>query len=105
DDPARLPLLLNGVGNDDAALRLVLALEAANDDAVVQGPKFHGSSFPVNARAGSRQGPEGAAGGFDLRPPCARLALDTRECQKLHVAARSLRGLCEPRRRTVQFRD
>src|SRR5271157_5308453 len=35
DDLALLRLLLDGVGNDDAAFRLVLALNAADDDAVV----------------------------------------------------------------------
>ncbi len=35
DDFALLRLLLDGVGNDDAALRLLLALHAADDDAVV----------------------------------------------------------------------
>ena len=38
-------LLLNGVGNDDAALRLILPLDAADDDAVVQRTKFHGTRF------------------------------------------------------------
>src|SRR5271166_536753 len=35
DDLPLLRLLLDGIGNDDAALRLVLALNAADDDAVV----------------------------------------------------------------------
>ena len=35
DDLALLRLLLDGVGNDDAALRLVFGLDAADDDAVV----------------------------------------------------------------------
>src|SRR5271168_4849237 len=41
DDLAFLRLFLDGVGNDDAALRLVLPLDAADDDAVVQGTEFH----------------------------------------------------------------
>ena len=45
DDFAFLRLLLGGVGNDDAALRLLLALEAANDDTVVQRAEFH--VFPL----------------------------------------------------------
>ena len=45
DDFALLGLLLGGVGNDDAALRLFLAFEAADDDAVMQGTEFHDLSF------------------------------------------------------------
>ena len=41
DDFALLRLLLGGVGNDDAALRLVFAFEATNDDTVVQRTEFH----------------------------------------------------------------
>ena len=48
DDFALLRLLLDGVGNDDAAFRLVLALDAADDDAVVQRTEFHGGSFPAS---------------------------------------------------------
>ena len=35
DDLALLRLLLDGIGNDDAAFRLILALNSADDDAVV----------------------------------------------------------------------
>src|SRR5271166_6432690 len=45
DDLALLRLLLDGVGNDDAAFRFVVALNAADDDAVVQRTKFHGTRF------------------------------------------------------------
>ena len=45
DDLALLRLLLDGVGNDDAAFRLVVALNAADDDAVVQRTEFHGTRF------------------------------------------------------------
>src|SRR5271168_4277779 len=48
DDLALLRLLLDGVGNDDAAFRLFLALKAADDDAVVQRTEFHGDSFPAS---------------------------------------------------------
>src|SRR5271166_3430709 len=41
DDLAFLRLLLGGVGDDDAALRLFLLVEAADDDAVMQGTEFH----------------------------------------------------------------
>ena len=54
DDLALLRLLLDGVGNDDAALRLVLAFDAADDDAVVQGSEFHGDALSVDWPAGSR---------------------------------------------------
>src|SRR5271165_903126 len=47
DDLALLRLLLDGVGNDNAAFRLILALDAADDDAVVQRTEFHGRSFPA----------------------------------------------------------
>src|SRR3954468_13298462 len=42
DDLALLRLLLGGIRDDDAALRLLFALNAADDDAVVQGTKCHG---------------------------------------------------------------
>src|SRR6185437_9815988 len=41
DDFALLRLLLGGVRNDDAALRLFLAFDATDDDAVMQGTEFH----------------------------------------------------------------
>ena len=47
DDFAFLRLFLGGVGYDDAALRLVFAFDAFDHDAVVQGPKFHGSVSSV----------------------------------------------------------
>src|SRR5271170_3731153 len=45
DDLALLRLLLGGIGDDDAALRLLLAFQATNDDAVMQRTKFHVLSF------------------------------------------------------------
>src|SRR5271154_1105826 len=45
NDLALLRLLLDGVGNDDPAFRLLLALNSADDDAVVQRTEFHGDSF------------------------------------------------------------
>src|SRR5579872_1697016 len=45
DDLALLRLFLYGVGNDDAAFRRILALEAADNDAVVQRTEFHGIAF------------------------------------------------------------
>src|SRR3984957_12151903 len=56
DDLALLRLLLDGVGNDDAALRLVLSFNAADDDAVVQGTEFHGlrSRFDLRCRPPAR---------------------------------------------------
>src|SRR4051812_7288832 len=41
DDLALLRLLLGGVRNDDAALRFLLAFNAADNDTVVQRTKFH----------------------------------------------------------------
>src|SRR5580658_1903751 len=41
DDLALLRLLLDGVGNDDAAFRLVLTLDTADDDTVMQWTEFH----------------------------------------------------------------
>src|SRR5208337_2562060 len=41
DHLAFLRLFLGGVGNDDAALCLVLSFDAADDDAVVQWTEFH----------------------------------------------------------------
>src|SRR5580700_3489680 len=40
NDLALLRLLLDGVGNDDAALGLLLALKPADDDAVLYGRNF-----------------------------------------------------------------
>src|SRR5271156_2284070 len=60
DDLALLRLLLDGVGNDDAAFRLVLALNAADDDAVLQRTEFHGDSFPASREP---------VGGERLLPP------------------------------------
>ena len=44
DDLALLRLLLGGVRNDDAGLRLLLAFEATDDDAVMQGTELHVSA-------------------------------------------------------------
>src|SRR5829696_2982833 len=44
DDLPFLRLLLGGIRNDDATLRLLFGVDAADHDAVVQGAKFHGSS-------------------------------------------------------------
>src|ERR1700722_12816521 len=54
DDLALLRLLLDGVGNDDSAFRLVLTLDTADDDAVVQWTEFHGlrSRFDLRCRPG-----------------------------------------------------
>ena len=55
DDLALLRLLLGGIGDDDAALGLLFALEAADDDAVVQGTEFHGtSSYDCERSPGGR---------------------------------------------------
>src|SRR5215470_13642906 len=42
DDFALGGFFLGGVGNDDAAGRLILGIDALNDDAVVERTKFHG---------------------------------------------------------------
>src|ERR1700734_3195298 len=52
DDLALLRLLLGGVGNDDAALRLFLSFNAADDDAVVQGTEFHEFRSRLTIRCG-----------------------------------------------------
>ena len=52
DDFALLRLLLSGVRNDDAALRLFLAFDATDDDAVMQGTEFHESFLFEIARRG-----------------------------------------------------
>src|SRR5271166_4022573 len=41
NDLTLLRLLLGGVRNDDATFRLFLAVEATDDDAVMQGTEFH----------------------------------------------------------------
>src|SRR3546814_6956736 len=43
---AFLRLFLGGIGNDNAAGRLFLSLDAANQHTIVQRTKFHASSFP-----------------------------------------------------------
>ena len=45
DDLALLRLLGGGVGDDDAAGRLGLAVDAADDDAVVQRTELHGKNL------------------------------------------------------------
>src|SRR5580704_16411166 len=54
DDLAFLRFFLGCVWNDDAAFRLVLALDAADDDAVVQWTEFHEfrSRFDLRCRPG-----------------------------------------------------
>src|SRR5215211_8122129 len=42
DDLPFLRLLLRGIRNDDATLRLLFSVDAADHDAVVQGTEFHG---------------------------------------------------------------
>jgi hypothetical protein len=49
DDFAFLRLLLGGVRDDDAALSLFLALQATDDDAVMQWTEFHESQLPVSS--------------------------------------------------------
>src|SRR5579883_910095 len=71
DDLALLRLLLGGVRNDDAALRLLLAFEATDDDAVVQGTELH-DELPISI---AREGPLARAG-FIL----GLLALKPSEC-------------------------
>src|SRR3984957_11489085 len=64
DDFALLRLLLSGVRNDDATLRLFLAFDATDDDAVMQGTEFHESFLFEIARTG----------------PDGKLALNLGEC-------------------------
>src|ERR1700761_2488380 len=56
DHFALLRLLLGGVRDDDAALRLFLAFNATDDDAVMQGTEFHECFLfrnrPCRARTG-----------------------------------------------------
>src|ERR1700747_2561126 len=49
--------LLDGVGNNDAALRLVLPLDAADDDTIVQWTEFHGlrSRFGLQCRSQAKR--------------------------------------------------
>src|ERR1700744_4629014 len=65
DDLALLRLLLGGVRDDDAAFRLFLAFEAADDDAVMQGTELHVLSFLSRLR----EGPVGS-GRFPLVEHC-----------------------------------
>src|SRR3954454_17545982 len=45
DDLPFLRLLLRGIRNDDATLRLLFGIDAADHDAVVKGTEFHGVSL------------------------------------------------------------
>src|SRR3984885_11356164 len=54
DDLALLRLLLDGVGNNDAALRLFVSFDAADDDAVMQWTEVHDCSLPVDLRCRPR---------------------------------------------------
>src|SRR5262249_32204201 len=62
DDAALDRLLLGRVGDDDPALGGVLALEALDDDPILQLPDFHGSVPPLRVRHRRlpRSGPSGA---------------------------------------------
>src|SRR5580704_1359705 len=79
DNLAFLRLLLDGVGNDDAAFRFLLALNAADDDAVVQRTEFHWIRFQSTALTGSRAIAP-ALGGSPTGDIWQFLALVTREC-------------------------
>src|SRR5260221_10106486 len=46
-------LFLRGVGNDDTARGLRLGVDTADDDAVLQGPKFHGKLLVPTSRRGN----------------------------------------------------
>jgi hypothetical protein len=49
-DSFMIRLLLGGIGDDDAALGLLLGFDAAHDDAVVQGTELRfGHGFLVGA--------------------------------------------------------
>src|ERR1700733_1597168 len=54
DDLALLRLLLDSVGNNDAALRLLLTFNATDDDTIEQWTEFHGlrSRFDLRCRPG-----------------------------------------------------
>src|ERR1700722_16576313 len=52
DDLAFLRFFLGGIGNDDAALRLVLSFNAADDDTVVQWTEFHEFRSRLTSDAG-----------------------------------------------------
>src|SRR5271170_2447859 len=66
DDFTLLGFFFDSVWNDDAALCLILTVNAADDDAVVQWAKFHGARFRS----------AGPARGMCLRPrPCFDAAL------------------------------
>ena len=51
DDLALLGLLGSGIGDDDAASRLGLAVDAADDHAVMQRTKLHGTKILLISRA------------------------------------------------------
>src|SRR6266700_2011416 len=90
DDLALLRLLLGGIGDDDAAGRLGFGLDAADDDAVVQGTELElGHVFLIGAkRAGVGPRTSIAEGS---------LALAHRECQRPGNMARA--GRCQVRAR------
>jgi hypothetical protein len=79
NDLPLLGLLLDGIGDDDAALGLVVALKAADDDAIVQRMKFHEARFR-SARKSRFEANAKRHGAFDLLPIWPLLALVTREC-------------------------
>src|SRR3984957_4632383 len=62
DDLAFLRFFLGGIGNDDAALRLVLSFSAADDDTVVQWTEFHEFRSRLTSDAGQASSLASASG-------------------------------------------
>src|SRR5271166_4837769 len=67
DDLAFLRFFLGCVGNDDAALRLFLSFDAADDDAVVQWSEFHELLSRLTLRCRPRAKSPGARLEFQAR--------------------------------------
>src|SRR3954447_4212985 len=57
DDLALLGILGSGIGDDDAAGCLGLAVDAADDHAIMQRTKLHGTKILLISRACERHGP------------------------------------------------
>src|ERR1019366_4270735 len=91
DDLTFLRLLLDGIGDDDAAFCLLLALEALDDDAVVQRSKCHVVSF-LFWLAGSAE-PDGSRSKRISEK--GSLALAYIECQQNDRGGRSAPAACQ----------
>src|SRR5271165_2307321 len=94
DDLAFLRLLLHRVGNDDAALRLVLSFDAADDVAVMQWTEFH--EFRSRLACDAGLGRNALAFGSGLKPDVDSCCWQSLQESANSRPPRSERRVCRP---------